>query len=115
MNVRELADDAVVVLVSDLHIGGSGGDEIFASAPELTGFLNSLYDFEGPVELVILGDFLDIERMGAPGAAVQGITATLARPEYADLFEAFRRFRSYSALRTPVSSHRSRSHSQRRE
>lgn len=99
MNVRELADDAVVVLVSDLHIGGSGGDEIFASATELTDFLHSLYEIEGPVDLVILGDFLDIERLGPPGAAVQGITATLARPDYADLFEAFRRFRSYEGRR----------------
>ena len=33
MDIRQLADDETVVLVYDLHIGGSGGDEIFASAP----------------------------------------------------------------------------------
>jgi len=49
MDIRQLADDETVVLVSDLHIGGSGGDEIFASAPELTEFLVELQRTPGPV------------------------------------------------------------------
>ena len=57
MHIRQLADDETVVLVSDLHIGGSGGDEIFASAPELTEFLVELQRTPGPVQLVIVGDF----------------------------------------------------------
>ena len=50
MDIRRLADDVAVVLVSDLHIGGSGGDEIFASATELTDFLTAAANMSGPVE-----------------------------------------------------------------
>ena len=79
MDIRQLADDETVVLVSDLHIGGSGGDEIFASAPELTEFLVELQRTPGPVQLVIVGDFFDVERMGDPSAAREGISHTLSR------------------------------------
>lgn len=93
VTVREVADETVVLLVSDLHIGGSSGDEIFASAAELTAFLTSWSEATEPVELVILGDFLDLQRLGPSGQGGQSATATLARPEYAALFQAFRDFR----------------------
>ena len=93
MDIRRLADDAAVVLVSDLHIGGSGGDEIFASATELTDFLTAVASMSGPVDVVIVGDFLDVERLGDPGSARHNVAATLARADYRELFESFRRFR----------------------
>lgn len=99
MHIRQLADDETVVLVSDLHIGGSGGDEIFASAPELTEFLVELQRTPGPVQLVIVGDFFDVERMGDPSAAREGISHTLSRADYRDLWEAFRQFRQVDGHR----------------
>jgi len=88
MDIRQLADDETVVLVSDLHIGGSGGDEIFASAPELTEFLVELQRTPGPVQLVIVGDFFDVERMGDPSAAREGIGRSSTSTTHAGLTRA---------------------------
>ena len=50
-----LADDTLLVLLSDVHIGGAAGSEIFESAAELTGLLEDLRRHPGPVELVLVG------------------------------------------------------------
>lgn len=82
--VREdqLSDDTLVVLLSDAHIGGAAGSDIFESAAELSALLRDLSHHPGPVELVLAGDFLDLLRMGERGDVQDGVSATIARPEY---------------------------------
>ena len=46
----------------------------------------------GPVDLVLVGDFLDLLRMGDPGRGEDLVAATLARPEYRELFATLRAF-----------------------
>src|SRR5262245_40297150 len=83
-----LSDDTLVVFLSDAHIGGPAGSDIFESAAELTALLQDLSRHQGPVELVLAGDFLDLLRMGDLGHGADGVTATIARPEYQELFAA---------------------------
>jgi 3',5'-cyclic AMP phosphodiesterase CpdA len=90
--IRErLPDEALLVFLSDTHIGGSSGSDIFESAAELTMLLEDLHDHEGPVELVLAGDFLDLLRMQDAGGG-DPVAATLARPEYCELFATLRAF-----------------------
>jgi UDP-2,3-diacylglucosamine pyrophosphatase LpxH len=90
--IRErLPDETLLVFLSDTHIGGSSGDDIFESAAELTMLLEDLHDHEGPVELVLAGDFLDLLRMEDAGGG-DPVAATLARPEYRQLFATLRAF-----------------------
>jgi hypothetical protein len=87
--IRErLPDETLLVFLSDTHIGGSSGSDIFESATELTMLLEDLHRHEGPVELVLAGDFLDVLRM--EDADGDPVGATLARPEYRELFATLR-------------------------
>jgi UDP-2,3-diacylglucosamine pyrophosphatase LpxH len=95
----ELPDDTLLVLLSDVHIGGAAGGEIFASAAELTLLLEDLDRHQGPVELVLVGDFLDLLRMGDVGRGEDLVVATIARPEYRELFTALRSFAAASGHR----------------
>src|SRR4029453_8864095 len=62
--IRErVPDETLLVFLSDTHIGGSSGGDIFDSAAELTMLLEDLHHHEGPVELVLAGDFVDVLRM----------------------------------------------------
>jgi hypothetical protein len=88
----ELPDDALLVFLSDVHIGGAAGVEIFDSSAELMALLEDLARHRGPVELVLVGDFLDLLRMGDPGHGADLVAATLARPEYRPLFARLRAF-----------------------
>jgi UDP-2,3-diacylglucosamine pyrophosphatase LpxH len=90
----ELPDDTLLVLLSDVHIGGAAGGEIFESAAELVALLEDLDRHQGPVELVLLGDFLDLLRMGDVGRGEELVAATIARPEYQRLFATMRAFAS---------------------
>ena len=63
----QLPDDALLVLLSDTHIGGAAGSDIFESAAELTLLVEDLTRHRGPVELVLAGDFLDLLRMEEAG------------------------------------------------
>jgi hypothetical protein len=90
--IRErLPDEALLVFPSDTHIGGLPGSDIFESAAELTMLVEDLHDHDGPVELVLAGDFLDLLRMEDPGDG-DPVAATLARPEYRELFGTLRAF-----------------------
>ena len=89
---NRLLDDTLLVFLSDAHIGGVAGSEIFQSAAELTALLQDLNHHQGPVELVLAGDFLDLLRMGDPGHGEERVTATIARPDYQELFAALRSF-----------------------
>jgi len=87
-----LPDDTLLALLSDVHIGGAAGSEIFESAAELTLLLEDLTGQQGPVELVLVGDFLDLLRMGEVGRGEDLVAATVARPEYQKLFATLRAF-----------------------
>ncbi|HZA82694.1 MAG TPA: metallophosphoesterase [Actinomycetes bacterium] len=83
-----LPDDTLVVLLSDVHLGGAAGSDIFESAAELTGLLEDLQHHRGPLELVLAGDFLDLLRIR--DGDEDAVAATLARPDYQRLFAALR-------------------------
>jgi UDP-2,3-diacylglucosamine pyrophosphatase LpxH len=88
----ELPDDTLLVFLSDVHIGGSAGTEIFQSADELMALLGNLGRHQGPVELVLVGDFLDLLRMGEVGRGEDLVAATIARPDHQGLLAALRAF-----------------------
>ncbi|MGH3476604.1 MAG: metallophosphoesterase [Nocardioidaceae bacterium] len=96
---KRLADDTLVVFLSDVHIGGAGGTEIFESVTELTALVRELGQHSEPVELVLLGDFLDLQRMGPSGHVNDRVIETLGRADYAVLFDALREFRSAAGNR----------------
>jgi len=48
---KQLSDDTLVVFLSDAHIGGPTGSDIFESTAELTALLRDLSRHQGPVEL----------------------------------------------------------------
>jgi hypothetical protein len=105
--IRErLPDETLLVFVSDTHIGGSSGSDIFDSAAELTMLLEDLHHHEGPVELVLAGDFFDLLRMADVGGA-DPLAATLARPEFRELFATLRAFAGADGRRVvyPVGNH----------
>jgi hypothetical protein len=85
---NQLPDDTLLVFLSDTHIGGAAGSDIFESAAELTLLVEDLNRHDGPVELVVAGDFLDL--LGMEGG--DGVAATITRPEYQGLFGALRAF-----------------------
>ena len=87
-----LPDDTLLVFLSDTHIGGTADSDIFESAVELRALLEDLNHHQGPVELVLAGDFLDLLRMGDPGRGEERVAATIARPEYRRLFAAMQGF-----------------------
>ncbi|MBX6762548.1 MAG: metallophosphoesterase [Rubrobacteraceae bacterium] len=90
--VKVLGEDALVVFVSDCHIGGDPGCDGFEAAEELTQLVEDISTHEGPVELVLAGDFLDLLLVGEPAAGKDRAGIILERPEYERLFEALRRF-----------------------
>jgi UDP-2,3-diacylglucosamine pyrophosphatase LpxH len=88
----ELPDDTLLVFLSDVHIGGTAGSEIFESVDELMALPENLDRHQGPVELVLVGDFLDLLRMGEVGGGEDLVAATIARPEYQELLASLRAF-----------------------
>jgi hypothetical protein len=89
---NQLPDDALLVFVSDTHIGGAAGSHIFMSAAELTLLLEDLNRHNGPVELVLAGDFLDMLRMEDADSNGDRVATTITRPEYQKLFGTLRAF-----------------------
>lgn len=88
---RLLGDDALVAFVSDAHIGGDAGHDIFESPGDLAALFDALGKHPGPVDLVLAGDFFDFLRVAAAPAGATRASVTVARPEYAELFAALRR------------------------
>src|SRR5918997_5013367 len=89
-----LNGDTVVVFVSDSHIGGDPGCDGFESPEELSTLLDELVGREGPVELILAGDFFDFLQISPPRDDVDRAALTMARPEYEGLFAALERFAS---------------------
>jgi UDP-2,3-diacylglucosamine pyrophosphatase LpxH len=90
--MRRLADDTLVVFVSDSHIGGDPGRDIFESPDELASLLDEIDAHPGPVELVLAGDFFDFLRIAEVAEGGNRASMTIARPEYRALFDGLRRF-----------------------
>ena len=72
--------------------GGTAGSDIFQSAAELTLLLEDLNRHQGPVELVLAGDVLDVLRMQDADSSGDRVAATITRPEYQRLFATLRAF-----------------------
>ena len=89
----ELSGDALVVFVSDSHIGGDPGCDGFESPEELEALFVELAGRDGPVELILAGDFFDFLQIGEVADGKNRATMTIERPEYRDLFAALKRFR----------------------
>ncbi len=89
----ELSGDALVVFVSDSHIGGDRGCDGFESPDELEALFVELAGREGPVELILAGDFFDFLQIGEVADGENRASLTIERPEYGDLFAALKRFR----------------------
>jgi hypothetical protein len=89
--MRRLPDDALVVFVSDSHIGGDPGRDIFESPDELASLLEEVDAHPGPVELVLAGDFFDFLRIAEVPEGDNRASVTIARPEYRALFDRLRR------------------------
>jgi Calcineurin-like phosphoesterase len=88
----QLPDDTLLVFLSDAHIGGAAGSDILQSAAELTALVEDLGRHQGPVELVLAGDFLDLLRMEDAVGTRDRVAETIGRPEYRGLFAALRAF-----------------------
>jgi len=92
--VPELPGNALVVFVSDSHIGGDPGCDGFESPAELAALFEELAALDRPVELVLAGDFFDFLQIGEVPGGENRASLTMSRGEYLDLFAALQRFRS---------------------
>ena len=89
----ELSSDTLVVFVSDSHIGGDPGCDGFESPEELGALFEELRAHEGPVELILAGDFFDFLQIGEVPEGADRASLTIDRHEYEGLFAALGRFR----------------------
>jgi UDP-2,3-diacylglucosamine pyrophosphatase LpxH len=97
--MRELSSDTLVAFVSDSHIGGDPGCDGFESPGELEALFEELARREGPVELILAGDFFDFLQIGEVPPGVDRVALTIGRPEYERLFAALGRFRGAAGKR----------------
>jgi UDP-2,3-diacylglucosamine pyrophosphatase LpxH len=97
--VLELSSDTLVVFVSDSHIGGDPGCDGFESPQELEALFEELTQREGPVELILAGDFFDFLQIGKVLEEMDRASLTIDRPEYQSLFAALKRFRESEGKR----------------
>jgi len=89
----ELQEGTTIVFVSDSHIGGDPGCDGFESPDELRSLLEDLTGRDGPVELILAGDFFDLLQIGRVPENMNRASLTISRPEYEPLFAALRGFR----------------------
>src|SRR5215218_3920344 len=95
----ELSSDTLVVFFSDSHIGGDPGCDGFESPRELEALFEELAQREGPVELILGGDFFDFLQIGEVPEGANRASLTMSRAEYRDLFAALGRFREEEGKR----------------
>lgn len=95
-----MPDNALVVFVSDSHIGGDPGCDGFESPAELAALFDELAALERPVELILAGDFFDFLQIGAVPEGTDKASLTTSRQEYLDLFAALKRFGAQEGKRT---------------
>jgi UDP-2,3-diacylglucosamine pyrophosphatase LpxH len=89
----ELSSDTLVVFVSDSHIGGDPGCDGFESPKELQALFEEVAGRDGPVELILAGDFFDFLQIGEVPEGMDRASLTIERPQYERLFAALERFR----------------------
>jgi UDP-2,3-diacylglucosamine pyrophosphatase LpxH len=92
--VLELVENALVVFVSDSHIGGDPGCDGFESPAELKDLFDELASHEGQVELILAGDFFDFLQIGRVPEGEDRASLTVSRPEYEGMFAALKRFKA---------------------
>jgi UDP-2,3-diacylglucosamine pyrophosphatase LpxH len=97
--VLELPQNALVVFVSDSHIGGDPGCDGFESPEELRELFEELAAREGPVELILAGDFFDFLQIGKVPEGTERASLTVSRPQYESMFAALRSFREKEGKR----------------
>src|ERR671916_3042639 len=95
----DLSSETLVVFVSDSHIGGDPGCDGFESPRELEALFEELAGREGPVELILAGDFFDFLQIGRVAPKKNRASLTIERPEYRDLFAELERFRAAAGKR----------------
>jgi UDP-2,3-diacylglucosamine pyrophosphatase LpxH len=95
----ELRSDTLIVFVSDSHIGGDPGCDGFESPAELEALFEELAARQGPVELILAGDFFDFLQIGKVPSGQDRASLTMDRPEYRGLFAALGRFRAAEGKR----------------
>jgi len=89
--IRTLSDDTLLVFLSDCHIGGDEGRSIFETPDELVRLFTDIERHDGPVELVLGGDFFDFLRIASVPAGRTRASVTMADPQYVGLFAALKR------------------------
>lgn len=77
----ELCENTLVVFVSDSHIGGDPGCDGFESPGELEALFAELAVREGPVELILAGDFFDFLQIGEVPEGTNRASLTISHPE----------------------------------
>jgi len=82
VNKREL------IIISDLHIGGDEIIEDFSCEKELISFLHKKGEYNGDLELLILGDFLDIWKIEDTIGKQLGFTIN----RHQKVFDTFKEF-----------------------
>jgi UDP-2,3-diacylglucosamine pyrophosphatase LpxH len=97
--VLELPENALVVFLSDSHIGGDPGCDGFESPDELGAFFEELASRGGAVELILAGDFFDFLQIGEVPEGKDRASLTVSRPEYEKMFAALRNFREQEGKR----------------
>ncbi len=95
----ELPQNTLVVFVSDSHIGGDPGCDGFESPAELKALFEELAAHDGPVELILAGDFFDFLQIGSVPEGEDRASLTISRPEYESMFAALRSFRELEGKR----------------
>src|SRR5215213_2941412 len=97
--MMELQENALVVFVSDSHIGGDPGCDGFEPPAELRELFEELAAREGPVELILAGDFFDFLQIGKVPEGTDRASLTVSRPEYESMFAALRSLREKEGKR----------------
>ena len=95
----DLSKNALVVFVSDSHIGGDPGCDGFESPAELEALFEELGAREGHVELILAGDLFDFLQIGEVPKGTDRASLTVSRPEYVSMFAALKRFRKQEGKR----------------
>jgi UDP-2,3-diacylglucosamine pyrophosphatase LpxH len=99
VSVLELPENALVVFLSDSHIGGDPGCDGFESPEELKNLFDELAAHGGAVELILAGDFFDFLQIGGVPEGKDRASLTVSRPEYEGMFAALRTFREREGKR----------------
>ena len=90
---------AMLVALSDLHIGGDPGQEDFFCHAELMALLDDLDREPGPVTMLINGDFFEFLQVSVPPGGNRA-QAIVEHPDHAELFARLRQWNGRPGHRT---------------